>query len=317
MAATGQGASIVSAVRLGPLHLEQFGDASVEYVDFARASTADLAALLRDAEGLLVNSHVTADARLLACAPHLRALSTISVGFDHIDMGEAARRAITVTHTPVLSDAVADLTLALVLMAARRLREAVDIVSAGGWDDALLGRDLRDKTLLVIGFGRIGQEVARRALAFKMRVCAFDTRGDVALPGVERAPTLLAGLQQADVISLHVDLNPATRHLLDDAALAAMKPTAFVINTSRGAVIDQAALTRALAERRIAGAGLDVLEREPPGPHEPLLSMPNVVVLPHIGSATVETRAAMLDCAVENLAMCLRGETCPYALLPA
>jgi lactate dehydrogenase-like 2-hydroxyacid dehydrogenase len=220
-----------------------------------------------------------------------------------------------VTHTPVLSDAVADLTLGLILIEARRLREAADIVSNGGWDDALLGRDLRAKTLLVVGLGRIGQEVARRALAFKMHVCAFDARPDLpAIPGVERVATLTEGLARADVISLHVDLNPATRHLLDDAAFAVMKPTAFVINTSRGSVIDQDALTRALREGRIAGAGLDVLEREPPGADEPLLTMPNVVVLPHIGSATVETRQAMLDCAVDNLAACLRGETCANAL---
>jgi glyoxylate reductase len=311
------GASIVSAVALGPPHLARLGNAATRVVDFARARDSELAGALRDAEGLLVNSHVTADARLLALAPRLRVLSTVSVGFDHIDMGEASRRAVTVTHTPVLSDAVADLTLALILMAARRLREAVDIVSSGGWDDALLGHDLRGKTLLVVGLGRIGQEVARRALAFKMRVCAFDSRTDLAgIEGVERVATLHDGLARADVISLHVDLNPATRHLLDDAAFSTMKSTAFVVNTSRGGVIDQAALTRALSERRIAGAGLDVLEREPPGAGEPLLAMPNVVVLPHIGSATAETRAAMLDCAVDNLAMCLRGEQCPNALLP-
>ena len=305
----------MSAVQLAPSHLARLGDVPVEIVDFGRARAEALTQVLRDAEGLLVNSHVSADAQLLARAPHLRVLSTVSVGFDHIDMTEANRRGITVTHTPVLSDAVADLTLGLILMEARRLREAADIVSNGGWDDALLGRDLRAKTLLVVGLGRIGQEVARRALAFKMHVCAFDARADLpAVAGVERVATLHEGLARADVLSLHVDLNPATRHLLDDAAFAVMKPTAFVINTSRGSVIDQEALIRALREGRIAGAGLDVLEREPPGIDDPLLAMPNVVVLPHIGSATVETRQAMLDCAVDNLAACLRGEACSYTL---
>jgi len=314
--ASDSGAGIVSAVGLDAPQLARLGAARVAVVDFATTAEADIAELLRDAEGLLVNSHVTADARLLARAPRLRVLSTVSVGFDHIDMEEAARRAITVTHTPVLSDAVADLTLALVLMSSRRLSEAIDIVTRGGWDDALLGHDLRGRTLLIVGLGRIGQEVARRALAFKMRVCAFDSRPDLAtVEGVERVATLREGLARADVISLHVDLNPATRHLLDDAAFSAMKPTAFVINTSRGGVIDQAALSRALAEHRIAGAGLDVLEREPPAAGDPLLGMPNVVVLPHIGSATVETRAAMLECALDNLAMCLRGEPCPNALV--
>ncbi|HTD51287.1 MAG TPA: NAD(P)-dependent oxidoreductase, partial [Acidimicrobiia bacterium] len=249
--------------------------------------------------------------------PHLRALSTVSVGVDHIDLAETSRRAITVTHTPVLSDAVADLTLALILMRARRLREAVDIVSTGGWDDALLGADLRAKTLLVVGLGRIGREVARRALAFKMQVCGFDVRSDLPpVDGVERVSILADGLARADVVSLHVDLNPTTRHLFDDEAFSKMKPTAFIINTARGAVIDQVALTRALAEHRIGGAGLDVLEVEPPGPGEPLLNMPNVVVLPHIGSATVETRRAMLDCAVDNLAACLRNEHCDFTLSP-
>ena len=309
------GTRIVSSVRLGSPHLERLADWGVRFVDLADAVRSDLGGALDEAEGLLVNSHVRADADMLERAPRLRVLSTISVGVDHIDLAEASRRAITVTHTPVLSDAVADLTLALILMEARRLREAIDVVSAGGWDDALLGTDLRAKTLLVIGLGRIGQEVARRAHAFKMHVCGFDSRNDlVEIDGVERVSVLADGLARADVISLHVDLNPTTRHLLDDAAFATMKPTAFVINTARGAVIDQVALTRALAEGRVAGAGLDVLELEPPEPGEPLLKMPNVVVLPHIGSATVETRRAMLDCAVDNLGTCLRGEYCAYAL---
>jgi lactate dehydrogenase-like 2-hydroxyacid dehydrogenase len=302
---------VASSVRLGAPHLERLSAWDVQFVDFTRTASAALGS----AVGLLVDSHASVDAGLLEDAPHLRVLSTISVGLDHIDLTEAARRGITVTHTPVLSDAVADLTLALILMEARRLREAVDIVSTGGWDDARLGVDLQSKTLLIIGLGRIGQEVARRAQACKMHVCGFDSRPDLPeVAGVERVPTLADGLARADVISLHVDLNPSTRHLLDEAAFAIMKPTAFVINTARGGVIDQAALTRALIDGRIAGAGLDVLELEPPGIDEPLLHLPNVVVLPHIGSATVETRRAMLDCAVDNLAACLRGEPCRYAL---
>lgn len=308
-------ARIVSSVRLGSSHLERLADWDVCFVDFTTAAASDLDAALGKAEGLLVDSHACADSHVLARAPLLRVLSTVSVGVDHIDLTEATRRAITVTHTPVLADAVADLTLALILMTARRLREAIDIVSTGGWDDALLGADLRGKTLLIVGLGRIGQEVARRALGFKMHVCGFDSRSDlVAIDGVERVSTLTDALARADVISLHVDLNPTTRHLVDDEAFATMKPTAFIVNTARGGVIDQAALTRALAEHRIAGAGLDVLELEPPRPGEPLLKMPNVVVLPHIGSATVQTRRAMLDCAVDNLAACLRGEYCAYAL---
>jgi glyoxylate reductase len=306
---------IVSTVRLGSPHLEQLAAWELRTVDLTTVAPFDLAGMLRDAEGLLIDSHATADAALIDLAPKLRAISTVSVGFDHIDVDAAARRGITVTHTPVLSDAVADLTMGLILMTARRLGEATAIVVGGGWDDALLGSDLRGKTLLIVGLGRIGQEVARRALGFKLHVCGYDARAALPeLAGVERVATLAEGLARADIVSLHVDLNDTTRHLLDESAFAAMKPTAFVINTSRGGVIDQAALTRALSERRIAGAGLDVLEVEPPGANEPLLAMPNVVVLPHIGSATVETRRAMLDCAVQNLATCMRGDACEYAL---
>jgi lactate dehydrogenase-like 2-hydroxyacid dehydrogenase len=308
-------APVVSSVRLGPTQLERLGDRDLRFVDFGRASPRDLSDALHDARGLLIDSHVTADAALLELAPRLHALSTISAGSDHIDLAAARQRGIVVTHTPVLSDAVADLTLALILMTARRLGEAVAIVASGGWDDALLGIDLRAKTLLIVGLGRIGREVARRALGFKMHVCAFDTAAEGRdIEGIERVATLAEGLARADFVSLHVDLNPTTRHLIDRAALAAMKPTAFLINTSRGRVVDQQALTSALAEHRLAGAGLDVLQNEPPDAAEPLLAMRNVVVLPHIGSATVETRRAMLDCAIDNLATCLRGETCEHTL---
>ncbi len=252
---------------------------------------------------------------MLASAARLRAISTVSVGFDHIPVRAAAARNIAVTHTPVLTDAVADLTLGLMVMVARRLGEAVGDMHRGVWSDGLLGIDLRSKTLFIVGLGRIGREVAARALAFKMHVCGFDARVDgPEAAGVERVATLADGLRRADVVTLHVDLNPSTRHLLDAAAFALMKPSAIVLNTARGGVIDQAALTRALAEGRLAGAGLDVLETEPPAADEPLLVMPNVVVLPHIGSATVETRNAMRDCAVDNLAACLRGDPGAYVL---
>lgn len=308
-------ARIVSAVPLGPDQLDQLGEWEVTVVDFSKAGRAEIEVALAEAEGLLVNSHAAVDDRMIECAPRLRVISTISVGFDHLAVAAAVRRGITVTITPVLSDAVADLTLALIVMVARRLGEAITDMTRGVWNDARLGTDVRAKTLLIVGFGRIGREVAQRALAFKMRVWAFDARPDVPdMVGVERVATLADGLEHADVVSLHVDLNPSTQHLIDAAAIARMKPTAIVVNTSRGAVVDQAALTRALAEGRLAGAGLDVLEIEPPEPADPLLSMANVVVLPHIGSATTETRNAMRDCAIDNLAACLRGENCAHAL---
>jgi glyoxylate reductase len=308
-------ARIVSAVPLGRVHLDQLDEWEVVVVDFANDSRAAVDAALSDAEGLLVDSHAPVDEAMLETATRLRVISTVSVGFDHIPVRAAFARKIAVTHTPVLTDAVADLTLGLLMMVTRRLAEADRDLRRGVWSNGLLGHDLRNKTLLIVGLGRIGREVAARALACKMQVCAFDARADLPeVAGVERVETLGEGFARADVVTLHVDLNPSTFHLIDAAAIAAMKPTAIVVNTSRGGVIDQPALTRALAAGRLGGAGLDVLEVEPPLVDEPLVSMPNVVVLPHIGSATVETRNAMRDCAVANLAACLRGEPGAYTL---
>jgi lactate dehydrogenase-like 2-hydroxyacid dehydrogenase len=308
-------AQIVSSVPLDSPHLERLGEWELTVTDLARASRGDVSEALCRAEGLLVSSHVGLDESILELAPRLRVISTVSVGFDHIDIAVAGRRAITVTTTPVLSDAVADLTLALILMTSRRLREGIEDLGRGVWNNALLGSDVRGKLLLIVGLGRIGREVAARAQACKMRVCAFDLRSDLPeIVGVERVESLAEGLTRADFVSLHVDLNRSTRHLLDDSAFALMKPSSIVINTSRGGVVDQAALTRALLDRRIGGAGLDVLELEPPDAADPLLRLPNVVVLPHIGSATTETRRAMLDCAVDNLAACMRGDACEHVL---
>jgi lactate dehydrogenase-like 2-hydroxyacid dehydrogenase len=306
--------TVVSGVALGSPHSELLASWDVAAIDFASATETELAAALDGAEALLVNSHITVDARVLALAPQLRAISTVSVGFDHIDVVGAARRSITVTTTPVLNDAVADLTMALITMTLRRLREATDDMGRGVWSTSRLGTDVRGKRLLLIGFGRIAREVAARALAAKMTVSAFDVRDLPDHPGVEQVESLADGLAAADVVSLHVDLNPSTQHLIGADALARMKPTAVLINTARGGVIDQAALTRALQDGVVGGAGLDVLEVEPPDPADPILHLPNVVVLPHIGSATVETRRAMLDCAVDNLVQCLRGEECAHAL---
>ena len=266
---------------------------------------------------MLINSHVTADA---ACSsqhvPALRVVSTVSVGFDHIDLDHAFERGMTVTTTPgVLSDAVADVAIALMLMTARRLKTATDDLNRGVWSNGLLGRDLRGATLFLVGFGRIAREVADAALAAKMRVCVYDVfAGIPTMPAVEMvSDPRMTGWRAAEIVSLHVDLNPTTHHLIDDAALARMKPGAILVNTARGGVVDQAALTGALASGHLGGAGLDVLETEPPDPNDPLLALPNVVVLPHIASATVETRLAMLDLAIDNLAACLRGDACACA----
>ncbi len=308
---------VVSAVALDDELRGRLAGIDVEQCDL-KQNVAAAASALATADGVLVTSHVTVDKTFLDRAPNLRVISTISAGYDHIDLATARSRGITVTTAPVLTDAVADLTLALIVMVLRRLGFALAEMQAGRWRTDLLGTDVRGKTLLIVGFGRIGREVARRALAAKMRVIAYDVRAELPpADGVERVELLDDALARADVVSLHVDLNPSTHHMLDTAAFARMKPTAIVVNAARGGVIDQAALTRALQNGTIAGAGLDVLEVEPPTGDDPLLTLPNVVVLPHIGSATVETRRAMLECAVDNVGACLRGEPCDYVLRAA
>ena len=269
-----------------------------------------------DADGLLLTSNTRLDGELLRRARKLRAVSTVSVGLDHIDLEAARERGIAVTTTPVLSDAVADLVLGLMIMLTRRLPEAARAVTSGRWSEMGLANDLGGKALLLVGFGRIGQEVARRSLACKMRVSYWDRRDDLPrIDGVERELDFEEGLREADFISLHVDLNSSTLHLIGSKELELMKPTAYLVNTARGAVIDQGALRQALAEGQIAGAGLDVLDEEPPLPSEPLLREPRAIVLPHVGSATVETRAAMLELGIDNLLRCLRGDPGLHAVV--
>lgn len=275
---------------------------------------------VRDIEGLLLPAVLPVDAQVLKAAQRLRVVSNIGVGYDNIDLEQATGKGVLVTNTPdVLSDAVAELTMALMLQLSRRLPESQQIVREGRWDPAAaavpMGVDLKGKTLAVIGLGRIGCRVARRALAFDMRVVYHDLRSQVSgPPGVSRAAGLEEALRQADFVTLHTDLTPQSKHLIGAQQLAAMKPAAYLINTSRGAVVDQAALYQALKAGRIAGAALDVLEEEPPRPDEPLLTLPNVIVTPHIGTATRETRSAMIELAVQNLLACLAGEPCDYVV---
>ena len=272
-----------------------------------------LKAGLARAEGVLANPLIPFSADVIDAGPTLRVIANVGVGFDNVDLDRAGARRITVANTPgVLSDAVADCVMAMILSVARRLPECTASVRSGRWGgDVPLGLDLKDKTLALIGYGRIGSEVAARARAFKMRVVFYAPRMDVTLlTGVQRVATLEAALSQADFVSLHVDLNPTTRHLIDQRALACMKPAAFLITTARGAVIDQPALCDALSSGAIAGAALDVLDQEPPDPDDPILACSNAIVLPHIGSATVETRRAMAELAVSNLVACVFGEPC-------
>jgi glyoxylate reductase len=274
----------------------------------------DLIEALAGVEGLLGSAMLPLDAELLAAAPRLRVISNFGVGYDNVDLPAATERRIVVCNTPdVLTDAVADLTMALVLALSRRLIEAERFVRDGEWQPGramALGSDVSGKTLGVIGLGRIGRGVAARAKSFGMRVCFHDVVREV--PDEWSFCTysdLDALLHDADFVSLHTNLTPETRGLIGARELSLMKPTVYLINTSRGQILQQPAVTEALREGRIAGAALDVFEREPLALDDPLRTLPNVILLPHIGSATTETRAAMLDLAVENLLTALRGET--------
>jgi glyoxylate reductase len=262
------------------------------------------------AEGLLSLLSDRVDAELLEAAPKLRAVANYAIGFDNIDLEAAAARGIQVGNTPdVLTDATADLAWALMLAAARHIVEAHRAVVDGEWrtwePEGWLGVDVHGATLAVIGAGRIGRAVAQRATGFEMDVVTVDLGDD-----------LHAALQRADFVSLHTPLTPDTRHLLDAEALAVMKPTAILVNTARGPIIDQDALATALQEGRLGAAALDVTDPEPLPADHPLLAAPNLLVVPHIGSATRSARAAMADRAVDNLLAALDDRPMPYRVDP-
>lgn len=256
------------------------------------------------------------DASLLSHATKLKIIANYAVGYNNIDLHAATQRGIIVTNTPdVLTDATADLTWALLLALTRRVVEGDTWVRTGHWPGwtptQMLGADVSRKTLGIIGMGRIGQAVAQRAAGFRMPVIYAGHQSVSSPPGVSwtRRP-LDEVLVASDFVSLHVPLTEATRHLIDRGKLALMKATAFLINTSRGPVIDEAALVSALEAKTIAGAGLDVYEQEPiVSPR--LTSLPNVVLLPHLGSATLETRVRMGLVCLDNIAAVLGGRPAP------
>jgi len=269
----------------------------------------ELAARAADADGLLCLLTDRVDAALLAACPRLRAIANYAVGVDNVDLGAARARGIPVGNTPdVLTESTADLALALMLAAARRLPEGIAAVRDGTWrtwdPEWMLGSDVHGATLGIVGRGRIGAAVARRAAGFGMEVMHSGRPGD----GVP-LDDLLSG---ADFVSLHCPLTQETRGLIGAAALELMKPTAHLVNTARGPIVDQVALAAALRDGAIAGAALDVTDPEPLPLDDPLLAAPNLVVLPHLGSATEATRAAMAERAVDNLLAALDGEPMPY-----
>lgn len=272
-------------------------------------SEPELTRRLADKQGLVsvLNDRVTA--AVLSGAPGLKVVANIAVGFDNIDVAAARARGITVTNTPdVLTNATAELTWALILSLTRRVAEGDRLVRRGGWKgwtlDFMLGTELRGKQLGVIGRGRIGRAVASKASAFGMDV-VFAARQGRTTPDLKEL-SLDQLLISSDVVSIHTPLTPETRHLIDRKALARMKRTAFLVNTARGPIVDEEALAWALRERLIAGAALDVYEREPEV-FPALLELDNVVLAPHLGSATRETRTAMVQLAVDNVLAVLQG----------
>ena len=262
----------------------------------------------QQADALLTTITEKVDGNLFDAAPSVKAVANLAVGTDNIDLDEAAKRGIPVGNTPdVLTDATADIAFALLLGVARRLAEGEREVREGRWapwhPSHMLGGDLADMTLGIVGWGRIGQAMARRGEGFGMRIVHSSRSSGVPLDEL---------LEQADYVSLHAPLTPETKHLIGAAELRRMKPTAYLINTARGGVVDQDALREALEAGEIAGAGLDVTDPEPLPADDPLLTAPNLLVVPHIGSATVRTRSRMADMAVDNLLAALAGKDMPH-----
>ncbi|MEJ2231761.1 MAG: D-glycerate dehydrogenase [Nitrospirales bacterium] len=308
------------------------------------------------AEGLYCLLTDRIDREVLQFGKRLRVISTMAVGYDHIDVEECTQRGIAVGHTPgILTETTADLAFALLLAAARRVVEGAEYVRQGRWTtwspDLLLGQGVCGATLGIVGFGRIGRAVARRAQGFQMNVLAVrsphsggeSTRSTVS-PGSGAAPStphefhweiplpwtsqdqplgsslqyvdLQEALAQSDFVSLHVPLTPQTHHLIGGAEFRVMKPSSILVNTARGAVVDTEALYHALAKGLIGGAALDVTDPEPFPVSHPLLTLPNCLIIPHLGSASVATRTRMACMAAENIIAGLRGDVLPHCVNP-
>ena len=294
----------------------------VEYWTQAeRIPRGELLRRVADKDALVCLLTEKADEELLAAAPKLRIVATVSVGYDNIDVPACTRRKVVATHTPgVLDETTADFAWTLLMAIARRLVEGDAWMRSGawpGWDlDQLLGGDVWGKTLGIIGFGRIGRGVARRAQGFQMRVlynghhrAPLDIERELHAEFIDRERLL----RESDFVTLHVPLLPETRHLISKEAFEKMKRTAYLINTSRGPVVDETALVEALEQKKIAGAALDVYEHEPKV-HPALVARKDVILAPHIASATVDTRTKMAVMAATNAAALFEGRRPPNAL---
>jgi glyoxylate reductase len=294
---------------------------TVDYWKGGELSRAELLKRVADKEGLICLLTEKVDEELLSAAPKLRIASTVSVGYDNIDVPACTKHKVVATNTPgVLDDTTADFAWTLLMAVARRLLEGDSWIRNGswnGWDlDQLVGGDVWGKTLGILGFGRIGRGVARRAQGFHMRVlyndavrAPADVEKELNAEFVDRDRLF----RESDFISLHVPLLPDTRHLISKDNLEKMKRTAFLVNTSRGPVVDEAALAEALENGKIAGAGLDVFEHEPKV-HPALLTRKDVILTPHIASASLDTRTKMAVMAANNVVALFEGRRPPNAL---
>lgn len=298
----------------------EFCDADVWDEEMPPARDA-LLEKVRGVDGFLSMLTDRVDAELLdAAGPQLKVVSNHAVGFDNVVVADATARGIPVGNTPgILTDATADLTFALLLAAARRVVELEKYIRAGKWKtwhpSMLLGMDLAGKTLGLVGFGRIGQAVAKRAVGFDLRIVFYDPTGKPEF-GAIKMNSLDELLHESDFVSVHTPLNESTRHMVNADFLSKMKPNAVFVNTSRGPVVDQAALYEALKAKQIFAAGLDVTDPEPLPLDSPLLTLENCVIVPHIGSASERTRDAMAKLAAENLIAGLKGERLPHCINP-
>ncbi|WP_287482034.1 D-glycerate dehydrogenase [Caldilinea sp.] len=277
----------------------------------------------RQADGLLTLLTDRIDAELLDAAPRLKVVANLAVGYDNFDVAAATRRGVLMTNTPgVLTETTADFAFALMMACARRIVEGRDYAKNGHWRTwgpmLLLGQDVYGATLGIVGLGRIGMAVARRARGFNMRILYHSSRRNEAaekeLGAIPVSKEEL--LSQADFISLHVPLTPETRHYIDADALRLMKPNAVLVNTARGAVVDTMALYEALKARQIFAAGLDVTDPEPLPADHPLYTLDNALIVPHIASASFETRSRMAEIAADNLLAGLEGRLPPNCLNP-
>jgi glyoxylate reductase len=302
-------------------HLAQCSDVNV-WVGPGLLSAQALREELAGCAGLVCLLTDRVDAELIASMPDLAFISSMSVGVDHIDVEAATGRGIPVGHTPgVLVETTADATFGLLLAAARRMSEADRFIRQGNWraenawsPDFFTGKDVAGATLGIVGLGEIGQAVARRAAGFGMEVLAWN-RSPREVPGVEQV-SLDELLSRSDFVSIHVALSEETHGLLDAERIARMKPGAVLVNTARGGIVDEQALADALSHGDLYAAGIDVFEQEPVPDDNPLLHLPNVVLAPHIGSATAQTRTLMADIAADNAVAALDGVPMPHCVNP-